>query len=136
MNPQERSRALFWRLAWIGWALLLLAWMPLEDTHPRGAVMIAAVFTSLVMVRTGARLYEAQRPGLSALLGCAAGMLTTPFTLFLMVLKSGLHAHPIPEFPIAQFLWVIVRTPIWIVAGGLAGLAVSLLAAARRQTGP
>jgi NhaP-type Na+/H+ or K+/H+ antiporter len=46
--------------------------------------------------------------------------------LFLMALKTGLHAHG-PEFSAIEVSWVLQQIPLWAAAGLAGGLGVGLL---------
>lgn len=62
----------------------------------------------------------------TAVLGLLFGSGSALLTLFLMALKTGLHAHG-PEFTLAEITWVAQQLPFWSLAGLLTGLAVGLL---------
>ncbi|MBP6016767.1 MAG: hypothetical protein KA586_08610 [Candidatus Promineofilum sp.] len=75
-------------------------------------------------------------PGKTVLLGVAGGLAygigLVLLTLFLMAVKTGLHAHGL-EYTSYQLVWVWRQLPLWVVAGGLMGLSVGLLAVARKR---
>lgn len=60
--------------------------------------------------------------------GLVFGLGSAVLTLFLMALKSGIHAHG-PEFTPEQIGLVISRAPSWTIGGLLVGLGVGLLVA-------
>ena len=61
------------------------------------------------------------------LAGAAAGALVGPMAAVLILLKIGLHAHPVPEFSSADAAAVLARVPIWAAAGGLLGAGAALV---------
>jgi hypothetical protein len=69
----------------------------------------------------------------AAAAGLALGAGSVLLTLFLMALKTGLHAHG-PEFTTAQIAWVWNQLPLWSLAGLLAGGGLGLLLAAKQLT--
>ena len=64
-------------------------------------------------------------------LGYGVGLVL--LTLFLMAVKTGLHAHG-PEYTVYELVWVWNQLPLWAVAGSLVGLGIGLLAVAGRRT--
>jgi hypothetical protein len=61
------------------------------------------------------------------LAGAAAGALAGPIEAVLILLKVGLHAHPVPDFSTADVVAVLSRIPIWTAAGGLLGAGAALV---------
>jgi len=121
------------RGAWILTGLLALAWLGLEDRGLR-AVTVLAWMTSLsglvtMRVRRGRRQPGPRPTGLRwwTAAGAAAGALVGPITAVLILLKIGLHAHPVPDFSLADVAAVLARMPIWAAAGGLSGAGAALL---------
>jgi hypothetical protein len=45
-----------------------------------------------------------------------------------MLLKTGWHAHPIPDYPASMIVEMLARAPLWAAAGALAGVGVWLIA--------
>jgi hypothetical protein len=60
------------------------------------------------------------------MVGAAAGIAVTPLALLLMAFKSGLHGHGSPDFTIGQMQAVVLRTPVWVIAGSLLGWGVAI----------
>lgn len=71
---------------------------------------------------------------LATAVGLAYGVGLALLTLFLMILKTGLHAHG-PEYTAAEVAWVWDQLVIWGGVGALVGLGVGLLASAGRSNG-
>lgn len=60
---------------------------------------------------------------LGGLVGAGAALATAA----LMLLKTGLHAHIFPDYPLVVILGILSRLPAWSAAGGLGGLAVAVM---------
>jgi hypothetical protein len=118
-----------------------LLWLPVEDVRPLGALLFGAALAGLAAVRILAALpapYVVQptstRPLLTAsLAGALAGLAAAPLAAFLMVFKSGLHAHPIPDFTVEQLLAVLKLAPIFTLAGFMIGTGLGFVRHLRRQ---
>jgi hypothetical protein len=121
-------------------AILLLfaaVWIPLE-----GDLRLDIILSALLLVVTygalaarflaGRRLTLAQWLTLMTMAGLVAGGGLVLLTLFLMMLKTGLHAHG-PEYSPAEIVWVWSRLLSWSVLGILAGLGLGLIAAGIRR---
>ena len=63
---------------------------------------------------------------IATLFGFFMGLISGPFTLLAMILKTGLHAHG-PEFTLEEFQWIVQQIPLWAVVGLLMGLGAGLL---------
>ncbi len=121
-----------WRIAGVILGILILLWLPIEDTHTGFVVVYSSLIAALAALRfllpftstsfspsTGRR----KLPWIVyPLVGLFAGLLVTPLSLALMALKSGLHGHGAPDFTPEQVTAVIWNTPVW----GAAGLLVAL----------
>lgn len=114
------------------WGAYGLIWIALEGAIP--LVLTAAISTLLVALlhwlnRLGKRPFSPFGwVARTAVIGTASGAMLVALTLFLMVLKTGLHAHG-PEFTPSEINWVIQQLPLWSVAGGLFGGAFGLITA-------
>jgi hypothetical protein len=113
------------------WAMSAVLWSMLEGDLRR------VLFFGLLSTLTGLaylfqRLLNGRRfSAIRGLLimgfwGLALGAGTVLVTLFLMAIKTGLHAHG-PEFSLAEMTSVWQHLPLWSVVGGLFGLGVGLL---------
>lgn len=112
-------------------------WMVTEGDLLRDVLLAASLL--LVGLMAIARRWSGLRalpPSRTVALGAAAGLAygmgLVLLTLFLMAVKTGLHAHG-PEYTAHELFWVWRQLPLWAVAGGLVGLGVGLLAAAGRR---
>lgn len=122
--------------------VLAIGWIALEGDVGREIVMamliglpgLAYLVTRLAQ-RTalgGRRLSMGRWLLLMGVAGVLAGAGVALMTLFLMALKTGLHAHG-PEYSAGEIAWVWAQLPLWAAVGGLAGLGVGALAAAGRR---
>lgn len=62
----------------------------------------------------------------SALAGAGIGILTALCTALIMLVKTSLHSHLYPDYPLGVLIGILVRAPVWAAAGALAGTAVAL----------
>jgi hypothetical protein len=119
--------------------LLLFAavWIPLEGDMRLdfilSALILAAIIRTLVArYLAGRKLTLPQWLSLMMLTGLIAGGGLVLLTLFLMTLKTGLHAHG-PEYTPAELAWVWSRLLLWSSLGLLAGLGLGLITAGIRR---
>ena len=109
--------------------IALLFWFPLEDSSENPSILFA-YFISTWLV--SALLKRLKKQSLITIInvifaGILAGAIITPLILFLMVLKTGLHAHLVPDYTYEQFISIINRTPIWLTSGFLAGMGFGII---------
>lgn len=113
-----------------------LVWMALEGELWRD-LLLAAVIVGLAVASLPIRflgghdLSAIQLVAIAAAAGIIAGVALPLVTLFLMALKTGIHAHG-PEYTPQEIAWVWRQLPLWALVGGMAGLGIGLLSAARR----
>lgn len=122
-----------WRQNWIYiiWVVAAVIWMILE-----GSLYLTIFFgalTAFIIMLAGVRKYVVRRHlslsrwlVISAVLGLGLGLGSAVFTLILMAVKTGLHAHG-PEFTTAEINWVLGQVPVWAVTGLLTGIGFGLL---------
>lgn len=128
------SRIPFLRAATVLLAIYALVWTGLEGDVRRVTILgvwatIVLALTLLQRVLGGKRLSLPAWLGLAAAIGAIAGAVAVLLTLFLMALKTGLHAHG-PEFSPAEVAWLWAQLPVWTGAGAALGLGLGLIAAA------
>lgn len=70
------------------------------------------------------------------LLGAVIGGGATITTTVLLFLKSSIHAHLFPDYPLAILLAILARFPAWTLAGALIGLAAALVIPFPRNAKP
>ena len=121
------------QLATIVLAIYALIWISLEGKLLQVLILalgVSIVASAQIFQRTvgGRRMSLAPWLALTATVGLLIGASLGLFTLALMSLKTGLHAHG-PEFTIEEFNWVIDQIPVWGAAGLLAGLGLGFLIA-------
>ena len=107
-------------------------WMALEGSVPRDlllAALLLALLAAALVTRFlgGRRLSTGQAVMFCAAVGLVYGAGLALLTLFLMALKTGLHAHG-PEYSAAEITWVWQQLPLWAGAGVLAGAGLASLA--------
>lgn len=113
-----------------------LVWMALEgelwrDLLLAGAVVALAIASLLTRFLGGHALSAIQLIAIAAAAGLIAGVALPLVTLFLMALKTGIHAHG-PEYTSQEIAWVWRQLPLWALVGGITGFGLGLLSAARR----
>lgn len=114
--------------------IAILIWLPFEDSD----IKILLAFALAICLWGGLRLLNAgmlgkpRTLGYSAVIGFATGLAVVPAALILMAVKTGLHAHRIPEYTPEQVQHILVLTPILSIGGFLLVLGAGLLGTARR----
>lgn len=119
--------------------VLAVGWMALEGDLAREILMAAIIWLpglayGITRLAQGTEFggRRGRRRGLrsvgrwlllTAVVGALAGAGLALLTLFLMALKTGLHAHG-PEYTAGEIAWVWAQLPLWAAVGGLAGLGV------------
>jgi hypothetical protein len=74
----------------------------LDDPRPRAALIRAVLF------------------------GAGVGLSAAPMTALIMLVKTSLHSHLFPDYPLGVVLGVLSRAPAWAAAGALIGFACAL----------
>lgn len=121
------------RLASILLAGYALVWIGLEGDLRR-VTLLAVWTTAVAAISLIQRLLGGRHLALpvwlatAAVAGLLAGAGAALLTLFLMAVKTGLHAHG-PEFGPAEVAAVWAQLPLWSLVGLLLGLGMGLLAA-------
>ena len=124
------------RLAWFLAGLFWLAWLGYEDRGLTAVVLLAGCIGAASGLSAWKRSGAGQAGGWSAwmrgaVLGGLAGASVAPLAALLILVKTSLHAHPVPDFTAADLGRVLEVWPAWTGAGLLAGLAGAGLAAER-----
>lgn len=117
------------RFAALSLGIVLLLWLPLEDTDERNVLLLALAICSWWGTRFIVRLAAADDSSFLRhfLIGLLSGMAVTPLALALMAFKTGVHGHGTPDFTIEQILTVLRLAPFWIVIGILLALGTGLI---------
>lgn len=126
----------WFKLAIAAVGLYAIVWPALEGSVTRdlllAAFLLALGMTYLAVRFLGGRVLSSSRlVALSTFAGLFYGFGLALLLLFLMALKTGLHAHG-PEYSPAEVAWVWRQLPLWGGAGALAGLGLGFLATARQ----
>lgn len=118
-----------WRAASLGTGIILLLWLPIEDTHLAWVILFAVLVSLLIVIRLllTRKLASKRSPWALTLAGLSGGLLVAPAALSLMAFKSGFHGHGFPDFTPEQVTTVLQNIPLWAFAGLLAGVGLALL---------
>ncbi len=132
MQIPRRVPGLNWLI--LLWGVAAVVWTILEGDLRR--VILFGFLTTLTGLAyliqrfaAGKQLSITRGLLFTALFGAALGAGTAIMTLFLMAVKTGLHAHG-PEFTSNELVQVWQWAPLCGLAGLLAGLGLGLLLAA------
>ncbi len=117
------------------WVVTAVAWSALEGDLRRvsffGLLTTSVALVYLLRRLMAGRMFGAL-PGLLIMggWGVALGVGTGFMTLFLMAIKTGLHAHG-PEFTAAEISTIWQQLPLLSLVGAVGGVGVGLLLLAR-----
>ncbi|HSR48984.1 MAG TPA: hypothetical protein VLL77_13460 [Anaerolineales bacterium] len=115
------------RFAWIAVGLAAFVWLALEDRGLMAVQLLAAGLAGCGLLTARARRPGGVRGRWWVVGGVAAGALVGPVAVLLILLKTGAHAHPEPDFTVAEVETVVARFPLWLLVGGIAGGGAALL---------
>lgn len=113
------------RIAAILLGILILIWLSLEGRDVRQALLLASFLSLLGASAAWIRLQNMLRGYWLPFVGALFGLLVPLLAAFLMVLKTGMHAHSVPDFTLVQVMAVLQLIPVWIAAGVFLGLAAA-----------
>lgn len=122
---------------WTRWlviacGVLLLMWLSREDNRVWPVTLLGLSMTLLAITLRGLDHYGGRPlaarylPVLLSLWGVLVGLGSSLTTASLMLLKSALHSHIVPDYPPGLMLAMLERAPIWALGGGLIGVALAL----------
>ncbi len=129
------KQILHFRLLVLLWGAYAAVWLALEGA-PGRELLLAAGGLALVAVAGAARVCGGRRlpagqvVGLAGAVGLVAGAAVVPAALAAMAFKTGLHAHG-AQYTTAQIAGLWAQWPLWLVAGGMAGLGLGLVGLGR-----
>jgi hypothetical protein len=109
-----------------------ILWLGFEDRGPVAVFVLGGLICLAVALRFASPairppLDPSRRRAALAGWGAVAGAAVPITAALLMLVKVGLHGHPEPDFQAADVAAALARTPVWVVAGGLVGLAFGLV---------
>jgi hypothetical protein len=112
--------------------LAVLVWLPFEDIQLAWSLLLAAAISAVLAAYWSSRASFAPlvMPVLGALLGALAPLIAS----ILLLVKTGLHGHPSPDFTWENFLSLLQSLPAWIFGGLLLGVGAALQQAALDRT--
>jgi hypothetical protein len=111
--------------------ILVFFWLGTEDNSVQSAVLYGLGIASLSIAHAQYRLpklLQLRRRLRFALLGAIIGLSAALFAALLMLLKTALHTHLFPDYSLPLIAAMLVRAPVWAVAGVLMGLGIALVA--------
>lgn len=120
------------RAAWGLAGVLWFFWIAYEDrglqalSFVAAAIALAAGLTVVNRWVAGEELARRKWLLRTGTVGLAAGVAVGPLTALLMLVKLGLHAHPVPDFGPEQFIQALSHTLYWAGLGTMIGLALGL----------
>ena len=134
-KPQNKARFLM-----IGYGLLLLFWLSLENDNTLFVALLGTgatlIYVNLaILYRFHGREFTLRTLfPLLILLGATLGALSTIATALLMFFKSSWHGHLYPDFPPEMILAMLTRMPYWTISGALIGFCCSIMVSLYHQT--
>jgi hypothetical protein len=116
--------------------LSIFIWLSLENSNENIPVLLALIISSWIAIKNYVRRskYFSLNFFYILLTGTLIGAAITPIALLLMAIKTGLHAHPMPDFSYAQIDLVIRRTPLWIIGGFTISLGFAIFQHVNQKT--
>jgi cell division protein FtsX len=129
-SPVLSQRTL--RIAAIVLGVSILIWLSLESRDVREALLLAGILSLLGAAAIWNRLPKTIRGYWLPMFGAVFGLLVPVLAALLMVLKTGMHAHSVPDFTLGQIFSVLQLIPVWVAVGAVLGLAAAWWHATRR----
>lgn len=103
------------------WLVLLLVWLPFEDTSILFPLLLAVDLCIWLALRLWP-FWSTLGDVLIASLAAGAWLAAAPvLALGLMIFKGGLHGHSFPDFALSQFGYVLLAVPVCAGLGALLG---------------
>ena len=111
--------------------VVILFWLPIEDTHLTFATMLAYAICFLGTPLVGNKWQLTSR--MYPWAGFLGGLCVGPVSFMLMVFKIGLHNHGTPDFTLDQLFRLLFLAPTGAISGFLFGLGLHLYHISRRH---
>ncbi len=121
------------RFLMIGYGLVLIFWMSLEDSS---TLTVSLLGTGAAVIYIGIwllnRLSERELafrhwfPGM-IFSGTLFGAASVLITVILMFFKSGWHGHIYPDYPPQMIFAMLTRLPVWALSGTLTAIFCAIL---------
>ncbi len=121
---QQRLRLLF-----LAVGISCLLWFSIEDQSLVWinllSLLISGLLTISIFIKNNRRFHPSWN--LTLIYGLLFGIMVPVISFLLMVIKTGLHDHPIPDFSPGEIKTILLLTPIWIMTGVLIATGALLL---------
>ena len=117
------------RLSATALGIVLLFWIPVEDTTLVPALLLGTAICALTLVALWTKISKMTKAQtvVVAFAGLLAGGAVPVVAALLAIFKNGLHSHGYPDFINAQLLDLLTRIPVWSAAGMFTAFGVHLL---------
>lgn len=132
----SRPAPLWLKYTAIGVGILMLLWLPLEDSSESPVMVFALIISGVLALRV--TYLEQNTPNLLriALIGLLAGLFVIPIALVLIAFKTGVHSHDVPDFPAEQILSILQRIPLFTLGGLFLGVGSGVWLTAKKPKPP
>ncbi len=112
----------------IGVGVLILLWLPREDTHTNYVLLFALCISALLALHATLRRPAPRQPiAHASIIGLLAGTAITPLALIIIAAKTGLHSHAgVPDFTTQQIIAMLHMTPYFAAGGLLVGVGTGI----------
>ena len=99
-----------------------------------GTGLALIVVARWITRRYGGRSFNGRSAAIAAaLIGAGGGAGSALATAALMLIKDGLHSHLYPDYAFGLIAEMVIRAPLWGIAGAFAGVGLLLAWWARRR---
>lgn len=129
----SRLGPLWLRFSVYGVGILILMWLPIEDSNEVTAIIFGLLISGIFSLRLTLVRQQSKNLLRITLIGLLAGLVIVPIALILIAFKTGLHSHGIPDFPANQILSMLGRIPLFALGGLFLGLGSGFWVSARNS---
>jgi hypothetical protein len=136
-NRAQAAPSRYQKISWAIAGLLSFIWIGVEDRTNRPVIIIAVTLAIAIGLTLYNRMVQDERSGERSLLwvtigvGFISGLLVPIAAVILMLVKTSLHSHVVPDFSVDDVIAVLLRTPVWVISGLMIGAAIGMLGNAR-----